>query len=299
MTVKTVAILSPGDMGSGVGRALHENGFDVISCLQGRSERTRQLARQAGFRDVPSMEELVTQADLILCILVPAQAAGVAERVADALRATGASTYYADCNAVSPQTTRAIGEIITSAGGRYIDGGIIGGPPGRSAPPRFYVSGPDASVMTALDGKGIDVRPIGDAIGRASGIKMCYAALTKGTSTLQIALLSAAEALGITDELRAEFASSQPNALKQMDNGISRLPRNAHRWIGEMEEIAATFEHAGVTPYFHKGAAEIYRLLSETPFADETPETVDRNRPTSETIKAVVELLRPGVPAGD
>lgn len=296
MAVKTVAILSPGDMGSGVGHALHESGFDVITCLEGRSERTKGLAEQAGFRAVPTMDDLVKEADLILSILVPSQATGVAERVAAALRNTGENTHYVECNAISPQTTKAIGEIITSAGGRYIDGGIIGGSPNRGDTPRFYVSGEEASVVSELDGKGIDVRNIGEAIGRGSGIKMCYAALTKGTNTLQVALLSAAEAMGLTDELRAEFASSQSNALKQMD-GISRLPPNAHRWIGEMEEIAATFEHLGITGGFHQGAAEIYRLLSLTPFAKETPETVDKNRPASETIKAVVDLLQSGVPA--
>ena len=291
MPLKTIGIMSPGDMGHAVGRALGDNGFDIITCLEGRSERTRALAQQGNFRDVPSMEELVSQADLIMCILVPAQAERVALRVAEALSSTGQSTYYADCNAVSPQTSLRIADIINAAGGRFIDGGIIGGPPGKGEPPRFYVSGSDAAVVSELDGKGITVRPIGDELGKASGIKMCYAALTKGTSTLQIALLSAAESMGLTEELRMEFASSQPNALKQMDTGISRLPPNAHRWIGEMEEIAATFEHLGVTPFFHKGAAEVYRLLSRTEFAQETPETVDKNRPTIETIRAVVELL--------
>ena len=291
MPIKTIGIMSPGDMGHAVGRALGENGFDVITCLEGRSERTRTLAQQGNFRDVSSLEELVSQADLIMCILVPAQAERVAIGVAEALKSTGQTTYYADCNAVSPRTSLRLADIINAAGGRFIDGGIIGGPPSRGAPPRFYVSGPDAAVVSELDGKGIMVRPIGDEVGKASGIKMCYAALTKGTSTLQIALLSAAESMGLTEDLRKEFESSQPNALKQMDTGISRLPPNAHRWIGEMEEIAATFEHLGVSPFFHKGAAEVYRLLSRTEFAEETPETVDRDRPTIETIRAVVDLL--------
>ena len=89
MPVKTVAILSPGDMGHAVGRALGETGLDVITCLQGRSERTRKLARRGNIRDVTNLEEMVTQADLILSILVPEEAVGVARSVADALRATG------------------------------------------------------------------------------------------------------------------------------------------------------------------------------------------------------------------
>ena len=297
MHVNTVAILSPGDMGSGVGYALGQNEIDVITCLRGRSDRTRQLAADAHFRDIPTMGLLVEQADLILSILVPSQAIAVAEQVAEAMRATGKHAVYADCNAVSPQTTRQIEAIITGAGGKYVDGGIIGGSPTRGAPPRFYVSGEHTDVVSALDGKGIIVKPIGSEIGRASGIKMCYAALTNGTATLQTALLAAAESMNLTDELAAEFEYSQPNALNQMSSGISRLPPNAHRWIGEMEEIAATFASLGVTPAFHEGAAEIYRILSQTPYAAETPETADKDRPTVDTIRAVVDIIRPHNPA--
>ncbi|MDE2687983.1 MAG: DUF1932 domain-containing protein [Chloroflexota bacterium] len=299
MAVRTVAILSPGDMGAGVGYALGQNEFDVITCLRGRSDRTRRLAGDAHFRDIPTLGLLVEQADLILSILVPSQAVSVAEQVAAAMRATGKHSVYADCNAISPQTTRQIEGIITGAGGQYVDGGIIGGSPTRGTPPRFYVSGKHTDVVAELDGKGITVKPIGEEIGRGSGIKMCYAALTKGTSTLQIALLSAAESMNLTDELVAEFEFSQPAALKQMNSGISRLPPNAHRWIGEMEEIASTFESLGITPSFHQGAAEIYRLLSGTPYADETPETVDKDRPTNDTIRAVVDLVKSDMSAGE
>ena len=297
MSVHTVAILSPGDMGSGVGYALGQNEIDVVSCLRGRSDRTRLLAAQAHFRDIPTLGLLVEQADLILSILVPDQAVSVAEQVASAMRLTGKHSVYADCNAISPQTTRRIEAIITEAGGDYVDGGIIGGSPTRGTPPRFYVSGEHTDVVAELDGKGITVKPLGNEIGRASGIKMCYAALTKGTSTLHTALLSAAESMNLTDELIAEFEFSQPAALKQMNGGISRLPPNAHRWIGEMEEIASTFEHLGITPSFHKGAAQMYRLLSRTPYAAESPESADKDRPTRDTIRAVVDQLRPDIAA--
>ena len=299
MSVHTVAILSPGDMGSGVGFALGQNDIDVITCLRGRSNRTRQLAAEAHFRDIPTLGLLVEQADLILSILVPDQAVTVAQQVAAAMRSSGKHAVYAECNAVSPQTTRKIESIITEAGGQYVDGGIIGGSPTRGTPPRFYVSGEHTDVVAGLDGKGITVKPIGKEVGRASGIKMCYAALTKGTSTLQSALLSAAESMNLTDELIAEFEFSQPDALRQMNNGISRLPPNAHRWIGEMLEIASTFEHLGVTPSFHQGAAEMYRLLSQTPYASETPENADKNRPTRDTIRAVVDLLQPAIVADE
>ena len=291
MTVNTVAILSPGDMGHAVGQALGEHGFEVIACLNGRSERTRRLAEKGSLKDVPTLEDMVSQADLILSILVPSEAIGVARKVAESIRATGAHTPFADCNAVSPQSALAMKDIIDSAGSRFIDGSIIGGPPGRGAPPRLYVSGPDSGIVGELHDKGIVVRTMGGEIGQASAIKMCYAAGTKGTAALYTALLTAAEALGVSGELAAELRASQPDVYKRMESHVPGLPIPAGRWIGEMGEIAATFEHVGVTPQFHRGAADIFRLLSQTPFAQETPETRDSGRTLAETIATLARLL--------
>ena len=291
MGLTTIAILSPGDMGHGVGKTLGEHGYDVITCLSGRSDRTRQLAEAGGFRDVPSLSDMVTEADLIMSILVPDQAVDVARAVAVALRDANVSRPFADCNAVSPQTADLMNSIIGAAGGEYIDGGIIGGSPARGAVPRIYVSGPNSSLMDELDGKGILVPNLGPEIGRASGIKMCYASMTKGTSALRVAMLTAAQSLGLYDELVAELSGSQQGPLSAMESGVPGLPANAGRWIGEMEEIAATFDAVGVTPHFHQGAAEIYRLLASTPFADERPETIDRERTLAETVRVTAEHL--------
>ena len=291
MTLNKVAILSPGAMGHAVGRVLAEHGVDIMTCLAGRSERTHRLASVAGFTEMPTLEDLVCEADLVLSILVPVDAEAIACQLAGALKATGAQPYIADCNAISPMRSAKIETIIQSAGGRFIDASIIGPPPGQSAPPRFYVSGIHAEVMLPLDGKGIVVKSLGETIGRASGIKMCYAALTKGTSTLQVALLTAAESMGLTEELRQELAYSQAAALQNMESTIPRLPPNAHRWVGEMEEIASTFAEVGVTSHFHLGAAAIYRLLQATSFANESPETIDPDRTLARTIEAAVAQL--------
>ena len=284
MALGTIAILSPGSMGSAVGQALRENGYDVATNLDGRSERTRALAEEAGFRAVSGIDSIVEEADLVMSILVPSEAISVAREAAAAMKRTGASPAYADCNAVSPDTARELGGIIEAAGGRFIDAGIIGGPPGSGSPPRFYASGPHEAVIGELDGKGIIVPLLGGDVGRASAIKMCYASLTKGVSALQTAALVAAHRLGLSSELEEEMSSSQANVLAQMQSVIG-LPGKAFRWVGEMEEIAATFESVGVTGNFHHGAAEIFRMVADSPLGDERPETIDPNRTLQETVE--------------
>ncbi len=287
-TVNTVAILSPGDMGSNVGRALRENGLEVITCLTERSARTRELSDIAGIVDVPDFAEMVDRADIVLSVLVPERAVDVARQVAAVIADTGKPLPFADCNPVAPAVAIEMSEIIDAAGGKYIDGGIIGSPPGRGEPPRFYASGPHEAIMGQLDGRGISVPMMGGEVGRASAIKMCYASLSKGAAALNASALISAMNLGIYDEFIAEMESSQQGVLSNMQ-GVKSLGAKAFRWIDEMEQISATFGSAGATPHMHKGAADIFRLVQSSPIGHERPETVDTSRSLRETVELLVE----------
>jgi len=285
MTLQTIAILMPGDMGHAVGGALREHDHEVITCLSGRGEHTRKLAGLAGLKDVGSLRAVVEQADLILSILPPAAATEQAESVAREMQSTGRKPVYVDCNAISPDTASKIAGGIEETGARFIDAGIIGLAPGKGAGPRFYVSGSDTAPMMSLDGRGFSVVAMGERVGEASSLKMVYAGLTKGTWTLHTAVLLAAQRLGVLGTLLEEFEGSQTAALNAMRARVPFLPADSGRWVGEMEEIAATFSEASVTSGFHDGAADIFRLLAKTPFANETRQTMDRSRTLEEAVK--------------
>jgi 3-hydroxyisobutyrate dehydrogenase-like beta-hydroxyacid dehydrogenase len=278
-------------MGHAVGKVLIDNGLQVITCLVGRSERTQALAHQAGIRDVGSYPALVEEADLLMSILVPAQAGEAAQQVAAALAETKTTLVYADCNAIAPQTVRQIGQQLMEAGAGFVDASIIGPPPRRPGATRFYASGPQLAEFEQLGDFGLDVRPLGDEIGRASAIKMCYAALTKGTTALATELLTAAQALGVFEALQAEFQSSQQATFDRLTAGLTRMPTKARRFVGEMEEIAATFEAVGLTPKILAGAADVYRFVGSTPLADRAPEDDDPDPSLAEVIAALAGYL--------
>lgn len=308
--VGTVAIPSPGDMGSGVGRELIARGFRVLTCLAGRSERSRALAEGAGLELADSLDALVASADVVLSILPPAVAEGFAAEAAAALRRTGARPAFADCNAISPATARRVAARITGAGpgtgsglgakggsgagtgAVFIDAGIIGAAPGKSGlPTRFYCSGPDTSALEALDGPNLRVRRLGDEVGQASAMKMVYAAVTKGTFTLHAAALLAARVHGLSGPFHAELAESLPAELAAMRRMTPRLPLDAARWVGEMHEIAETLAAAGLPADFHQGAARVFELLARTPIAAETRETVDPSRTLDDALDVYAETL--------
>lgn len=291
MPIETVAIMSPGDMGHAVGKTLKNAGFRVVTALAGRSERSHRLAAAGGLEDVGTLMDLVGQTSLVLSIMPPGAAETFAVAAAEAMQQKGATPAFADCNAVAPATARRIGDIVGSAGGAFIDGGIIGAPPGRVAPPRLYVSGAEADALAVLNTPELKVVPLGPEIGRASALKMSYAALTKGTMTLDTAVLLAGRQLGVYDELKAELESSQAAALARMEKRVPWLATDAERWVGEMEEIAATFASIGLPGAFHQAAAEIFRLLAATPLAAETPESADRSRTLDAAVRTFTEAL--------
>jgi 3-hydroxyisobutyrate dehydrogenase-like beta-hydroxyacid dehydrogenase len=270
--MQTIAITSPGDMGHVVGNVLADQGLRVIASLAGRSPRTRQLAQAAGIHDVGTLEDLVQEADLILSILVPDQAVAAAQAVAQHLTAHPRDLVYVDCNAIAPQSAHLVDRIIGEAGGRFVDASIIGPPPRKPGSTRFYASGQHVAGFAQLQNFGLEIIDLGPEVGQASAFKMCYAALTKGLTALCTELLTAAELFGISDALAQELESSQAMLYKQMQQGLPGMPAKAHRWIGEMEEIAQTFGAIGLTPQILAGAADLYRFVHHTPLAQLTPE---------------------------
>ncbi|MBT3808940.1 MAG: NAD(P)-dependent oxidoreductase [Rhodospirillaceae bacterium] len=286
MSIQTIGLVSTGDMGHAVGRTLREGGFTVLTALDGRSERSRGLAANAGIEDAGDLASLIGRVDLLMSVMPPSAAVEFATGVAALMNSTGATPLFADCNAIAPATSRTIADIIETAGADYIDGGIIGMPPGRKNPPRLYVSGDRPERLEVLARPDMIVRTLDGGVGAASAIKMCYAALNKGAMTLETLVLVGAAQLGLASELRRELADAQPQTLERMEGRVPWLAADAERWSGEMLEIARTFADVGLTPLIHEGAAEIFDLLADSSLASETRETANRSRTIEEAVAA-------------
>jgi len=289
LAIESVAILSPGDMGHAIGQLLKENELRVLTCLMGRSNRTKQLSEQAGITDVPNMNDLVEQSDVLMSVTVSEAVPGLCREIADAVKATGTDLLFAECNAIAPELSKDMEGVLKAGGARYVDASIIGGPPRNGSSPRVYASGDNASEFEQLRDFGLDVRNLGPQLGRASGIKMCYAAMTKGTTALHTELLIAAEKMGLTKELMAEFSGGQQAAVTRMEGWIPSMPAKSRRWVSEMEEVEKTFNDLGLTPDIFKGVADMYRMIGATPLGDENPESRDRDRDMAETIRIIAE----------
>jgi putative dehydrogenase len=277
----TVAVMAQGTMGAGVGRRLNERGADVRTLLSGRSEASAGRARAAGMHPAADERELLAGADFFLSILPPDQAEALASRLAPALQALPVKPVYVDCNAVSPQTAKRIAAIIEPTGAAFVDGGIIGGPPREGYSPAIYASGPRAERTKQIGEYGIDWRIIDGPVGAASGLKMSYAGITKGTIAIAAAMLLGAARFGCAEALIAELSSSQPEMLKRMQRGIPGMYDKAYRWVGEMEEISDFLDANAPSSEMYRGIARLYEYLAAeeadaAPDADNAIKTLDR-----------------------
>jgi 3-hydroxyisobutyrate dehydrogenase-like beta-hydroxyacid dehydrogenase len=278
MKIKTIALLHPGNMGVTIGVAAASGGSRVVWASQQRSQLTAERARQAGLVDVETLTNAIRESDVILSVCPPHAALDVAHSVAGHKFAG----IYVDANAVSRETAEQIGVIVTRGGASFVDGGIIGSPVKRAGTTRLYLSGSRAAeVATLFSVSMLDARPIGEVPGAASALKIAYAAWTKCTDALLLAIRALAAHEGIDAGLLQEWAISQPDLEARSIRAAAVAAPKAWRYIGEMREIAKTFERAGLPSGFHDTAAEIYQRLAS--FKDSTG--------SPPTVAAVVEAL--------
>jgi 3-hydroxyisobutyrate dehydrogenase-like beta-hydroxyacid dehydrogenase len=241
---RTVGLLHPGEMGSAVGAVLRGQGHRVLWASEGRSAETRARAEAAGLEDVGSVAE-VAPAEVVFSVCPPHAALDVA-------RSADFGGIYVDANAVSPATAREVGAVVRE----FVDGGIVGSPPREPGTTRLYLSGDRAAEVAELfAGSPLDAR----VVSKASAVKMAYAAWTKGSAALLLAVRELARAEEIEPTLLAEWELSIPDLLERSERAARSAEAKGWRWVGEMEEIAATFEADGLPGGFHRAAAEVFR----------------------------------------
>jgi 3-hydroxyisobutyrate dehydrogenase-like beta-hydroxyacid dehydrogenase len=258
----TIAIIGAGAMGSGIGRQLADGGAKVLTYLDGRSPESHDRARAAGMEPAP-LEDIVG-AEIVLSIVPPGEAIGVAERLASAIGERPAPVTFIDCNAISPDTMRQVAAVFRPGQANVLDGSIIGLPPQPGkAGPKLYVSGDGADRSAVLAGHGLHVRRIGGAIGAASALKMCYAGINKGVTGLGTAMLLAAIGSGADQSLRREMAESNPDLDRKLSGAIPDMYAKAYRWVAEMEEIAAFLGEDDPASLIFKGMAGVFQKMAD------------------------------------
>lgn len=279
MTKLNVGFLHPGAMGISLAASAQNSGHAVYWASEGRSQQTHERAAKYGLLDAQTLAALCGTCDVIVSVCPP----HAAEEVAAQVRERFFRGLYLDANAISPRRTARIGQAMAEAGIAFVDGSIVGGPawePGRTW---LHLAGVEAQRAAVCFSAGpLETCIIGEEIGKAAALKMCFAAYTKGSTALLCAILATAEELGVRRELEAQWSRGGSDFARQTQGRVRRVTAKAWRFAGEMEEIAATFQGAGLPGGFHTAAAEVYRRIAH--FKDaETP-------PLTDVLEALIDV---------
>ncbi len=271
MAGTVLGIVSPGAMGSALGRAWQAAGARVVATTRGRSARTAALARGLDLLD--DLHGVVAAADVVLSVCPPSQAPDVAEALADAAKHTGHRPLVVDLNAVAPTTMGHVAQTLAAASLDVVDGSISGGPPtGRGRPTRVYLSGPRAAEIAGLQAPGIALEVVSARIGDASAVKMCTASVYKGFAGLLTQALRTAEANGVTDLVVADLQGSFGSRVEDAAVNLALAASKADRYPAEMREIAATQHGAGLAGDLFEAMARLFEAVDQTALAQHTPE---------------------------
>jgi 3-hydroxyisobutyrate dehydrogenase-like beta-hydroxyacid dehydrogenase len=279
----TVGLLHPGEMGAAVGGCLVSIGHEVLWDPVGRSRATTGRALATELTGV-GFDRLIARSSVIFSICPPHAVLDVARQVA----AAGYAGCYVDANAISPATAEQVSAVVTAVGATYVDGGIIGPPPEIPGHTRLYLSGPDANQVRPLFNRSrLDARIAEGPPYAASSVKMAYAAWTKGSSALLLAARALARASGVERTLLTEWSLSQPDLTAQSERSATSAAAKGWRWVGEMEEIAASMSAGGLPEGFHEAAAELFERASRA----EVPVGRKAAATTKETLDTIMAAL--------
>jgi 3-hydroxyisobutyrate dehydrogenase-like beta-hydroxyacid dehydrogenase len=254
-----IGILHPGEMGVSIAASAVNNSHQVYWMSQGRSDKTRARAEKYSLIKVDSLLQFCQICEMIISICPPHAAEEVARSVLEA----GFQGLYLDANAISPQRAIQIRQMLKATNIRFVDGGIIGGPAWTPKETWLYLSGEHCDEITRRFINGpLEIKIIGNEIGKASALKMCYAAYSKGTTALLAAILATAESLGVRNELYEHWDMDNTASSEQTNRRVTRVTAKAWRFEGELLEIASTFQNVGLPGGFHEAAAEIYHRMA-------------------------------------
>ncbi len=263
-----IGTLHPGEMGVSIAASAINNGHEVYWASDNRSDKTHLRAEKHNLIKVETLMQLCEFSEIIFSVCPP----HAAEEVAKSVIETGFKGLYLDANAISPQRVVKIAQMMESASIHFVDGSIIGEPSSKPKATMLYLSGKYANAIANCFTNGpLEAKIIGDEIGKASALKMCYAAFSKGITALFAGILATAESLGVRDELYHKWDIDEPGFSDQANGRVNRVTAKAWRFEGEMHEIAVTFQGAGLPNGFHEAAADVYHRLAGFKDSPETP----------------------------
>jgi 3-hydroxyisobutyrate dehydrogenase-like beta-hydroxyacid dehydrogenase len=287
--MKTLTILYPGEMGSAVAGEFSRHGWRVVSCLDDRSRRTKDLALASGVVPLPTIEDCVRESDLVISLVPQSVAESTAAIFAAACAEAARQPAYVDANSISPSTMGEVARVVAGNGPGCVDGAFIGSAAMLGKKTALYLSGPTADSVSTQIGDALLTRVLGPEIGDASAFKLSIYGFNKGLVAIFLEMITAADLLGHREELLACLRDFYPGQMSTVERLLPTYPRHVSRRVDEMSEVVDWLASIRQRSDMAAGTRSIFQCLESLALDDgprEFEELVDeycRRRPLSIT----------------
>ena len=250
-----LGIIGFGEVGYELSNGLSEEGVTSIAAWKrsGWNEESRARADEARVTPCEGIAEMARQADVVWSAVTASASADVAELAAPFLR----DKLYLDLTSTSPMAKQKGAAVVVAAGGRFVDGAIMGALHVYHHKVPILLSGPAAEEVAAvMRGWDMDVQVAGELVGQASAIKMLRSVYMKGIEALVLETMIAANRYGVLDVvLRSlEETHSKYNFMSFASMLVVSNALHGERRAQEMEQVVMTLKEMDIEPMVCEGA---------------------------------------------
>ncbi|MBC8353576.1 MAG: NAD(P)-dependent oxidoreductase [Planctomycetes bacterium] len=233
----TVGVLYCGDLGAALARTLTEAGIRVVTTCEGRTRQTQERAEAAEIEILPTLDAVVSTADVVVSLVLPNAAEQVARQYADRQHLCPRESLFIDANSVDLQTISAIQTILEKANIRFVDAAIHGGAKTLKQLGVMYLSGRDADDARAIFGSAVRAHSLGDQIGQATRMKLLMAGLSKSLNLLFLEIAILAHEAEMSDQFLSESRAFYPGLMTAIERMLPTYPQHASRRVMELRSI--------------------------------------------------------------
>lgn len=225
--------------------ALQIVAYDKFWNIPPQSELIGQRAKEAGVTLKPSLEELITSADIVFSSVSANLAVSLAEQSAPFLTS---GKMYVDINSAGPDTKVATNEIISKKA-LFVDAAVMGPVPGNGHKVPILASGDGAALFVEkMQPYGMNLTLLEGPAGKSSASKMFRSIFMKGFVTLLLETVVAGHTYGIEDDVLASIEETLTDGplIKTINGLLARGVIHSERREHEMDEVIATLKNLNV-----------------------------------------------------
>lgn len=274
-TQPVIALLSPGDMGTQIAKALIKKNFKVITAGEGRSHKTLQNIQNTGIEDAGSLQNTVEQADVILSLTSPEGSLKLAENIVSCLKNASNRPLYVDLNSNTPAMALSIEVLLLSINIQFVNGAVMGASKDIPENGVLVISGIHRNFFLELFGKVFKIKDAGEKTEAASAYKLLFSMVNKGINALFFETMTAAAHFGILDELNESLQDFLPGTYQDLIKTTPTYPQHIFRRIDEMKGLTEMLESENLPNVIASGTAETFeRVYQSNIFENETPKEV-------------------------